>query len=321
MDSTMSKLLVLAAIAMPVLGSCGSRTHLSTRAEDGEVKINTFGYAGAIGPENWFALDTAKNGLCATGTRQSPIDMVEGQFHVLDAADIVLEIPDQPEGTEFENLGTTVEVVMEGKGGILELGGIEYELKQFHVHNPSEHLDNGNFAEMEIHNVFESAAGELAVVGVYVEADVGTALTVAARRRRNVLAEAIAGTNFTIMPSSAVPQTNAVSSPMLETVFESVEEIATPGTKATTKPLVFSEYVAALKAGTFQTYSGSLTTPPCSEGVNWMVATQRLKVSPATLHRVSNVVKFNRRITQNALGEPNVLSFAAGTFSKNATVV
>lgn len=57
-------------------------------------------------------------------------------------------------------------------------------------------------------------------------------------------------------------------------------------------------------------YSGSLTTPPCSEGVSWLVATQKLKVSPASLQRVANVVGFNSRITQNALGQPNVLAFA-----------
>lgn len=200
--------------------------------------------------------------------------MVEGQFHVLDGADIVLEIPDQPEGAEFENLGTTVEVVLEGKGGKLELAGVEYELKQFHVHHPSEHLDNGTSIEsksyhviifpmdafrtnsratVEVHNVFESADGQLAVIGVYVEVDVGSAVTVVTKRRRNALAQAMAGTNFTIMPSSALPETDAISSPMLETVFASVEEIATPGTKVTTSPLSFVEYVEALKAGSFQT--------------------------------------------------------------------
>lgn len=89
------------------------------------------------------ALDVANNALCGVGTRQSPINMVQGQFHAIDPAEIVLEIPDQPAGIEFENLGTTVEGIMEGLGGRLELGGVEYELKQFHVHHPAEHIDNG----------------------------------------------------------------------------------------------------------------------------------------------------------------------------------
>lgn len=68
--------------------------------------------------------------------------MVEGQFHILPAAEVILTIPDQPEGVVFENLGTTVEAVMEGKGATGVIAGIEYELKQFHFHYPSEHLDN-----------------------------------------------------------------------------------------------------------------------------------------------------------------------------------
>ncbi|KAF7533068.1 hypothetical protein G7054_g7407 [Neopestalotiopsis clavispora] len=369
MTQAVQKLLLLGALVAPALGFCGSHTHLSARAEEGEVKINTFGYFGSIGPENWAALDAA-NSLCATGTRQSPINMAEGQFHMLSASDLTLEIPDQAGGAEFENLGTTVEVVLEGKGGKMALAGVEYELKQFHIHHPSEHLDNGTSVEskfsssrtyvvvtlknmtvfdlatrltlislflslVEVHNVFESADGQLAVIGVYVESDLGSPVTTIAKSRRAATsrrqeeagAALPAGApSFTIMASSALPETEAVLSPMLETVFEKVEEVAAPGSKVTTGPLVFSEYVAAIMSGGFQScswladenrvsstcrYSGSLTTPPCSEGVNWLVATQKLKVSAAAVRRVSSVVKFNSRITQNLLGEPNILNFAA----------
>ncbi|KAF3019424.1 hypothetical protein E8E14_013050 [Neopestalotiopsis sp. 37M] len=321
MTQAVQKLLLLGALVAPALGFCGSHTHLSARAEEGEVKINTFGYFGSIGPENWAALDAA-NSLCATGTRQSPINMAEGQFHMLSASDLTLEIPDQAGGAEFENLGTTVEVVLEGKGGKMALAGVEYELKQFHIHHPSEHLDNGTSVEMEVHNVFESADGQLAVIGVYVESDLGSPVTTVAKSRRAAAATSrrqeeagaalpAGAPSFTIMASSALPETEAVLSPMLETVFAKVEEVAAPGSKVTTGPLVFSEYVAAIMSGGFQSYSGSLTTPPCSEGVNWLVATQKLKVSAAAVRRVSSVVKFNSRITQNLLGEPNILNFAA----------
>ncbi|KAI0153818.1 alpha carbonic anhydrase [Pestalotiopsis sp. NC0098] len=311
----MARLLSLGALIAPAVGFCGSHTHLSARAEEGEVKINTFGYFGSIGPENWSTLDAA-NGLCATGTRQSPINMAEGQFHLVGSSDIALEVPDLAAGeAELENLGTTVEVVLEGRGGALTLAGVEYELKQFHVHHPSEHLDDGASVEMEVHNVFESADGQLAVIGVYVESDLGSIVDVAAGRKRSSRRQENAApppTNFTIMASSALPETDAITSPLLEAVFAQVGEVAAPGSKtAVAAPLVFSEYVAALMAGSFQAYSGSLTTPPCSEGVNWLVATQRLKVSPAAVRRVSDVVKFNSRITQNLLGEPNILDVAA----------
>lgn len=90
---------------------------------------------------NWVALAPETNSICATGMRQSPINMVDGVFHMVPSSDIKLEIPDFTEGAEFENLGTTVEVV--AKGGSLQLSEANYTLRQFHFHLPSEHLDNG----------------------------------------------------------------------------------------------------------------------------------------------------------------------------------
>ena len=60
---------------------------------------------------------------------------------MLSSSDIQVEIPDFTEGTEFENLGTTIEVI--AKGGSMTLGEKQYTLQQFHFHLPSEHLDNG----------------------------------------------------------------------------------------------------------------------------------------------------------------------------------
>ena len=91
---------------------------------------------------NWLSLDAA-NVACSTGRSQSPIDMREGQFTVIPAANLQLNIPDIAE-TEFENLGTTVEVIVpEGSGAGIVVDGTPFALKQFHFHLPSEHLDNG----------------------------------------------------------------------------------------------------------------------------------------------------------------------------------
>lgn len=67
--------------------------------------------------------------------------MTAGSFQMVQAADVKIDIPDMTAGTEFENLGTTVEVI--AKGGKMSTAGIDFDLKQFHFHLPSEHLDNG----------------------------------------------------------------------------------------------------------------------------------------------------------------------------------
>jgi carbonic anhydrase len=67
--------------------------------------------------------------------------MVGDVFTLAQGADVQLTVNDMPDGAEFENLGTTIEVITQG--GTLTVAGKTFELQQFHFHLPSEHLDNG----------------------------------------------------------------------------------------------------------------------------------------------------------------------------------
>lgn len=135
-----SLMVVAAASVTPVWSLCSHNTFLHPREEGKVVEVKKFGYTGVTGPLFWSSL-APENTVCSTGTRQSPIDMREGSFNMLSSSDIQVEIPDFTEGTEFENLGTTIEVI--AKGGSMTLGEKQYTLQQFHFHLPSEHLDNG----------------------------------------------------------------------------------------------------------------------------------------------------------------------------------
>ncbi|KAF5024507.1 hypothetical protein F66182_3447 [Fusarium sp. NRRL 66182] len=325
-------LILLGTLASEAIASCAYGTLLHPRAEDGTVEVNDFGYTGQTGPTNWVNLDPEANALCSTGVNQSPVDMVAGSFAVVPAAALSLSIPDMTEGTEFENLGTTVEVVA-GQGS-MTFRNVSYTLQQFHFHLPSEHLNDGTSMAMEMHMVWESANSEIAVVGVFIDVEAGAAggsgggnstappspvFTPAARRlsRRDSFRKGvnqkqekrqlpgIEGSFFHVNS----PSTSAVTaSTLLETVFGSVQEIERPGTLTETQPLVMSELVNTLSAGSFQTYEGSLTTPPCSEGVRWLVSDQKLSIQASTFHSVQSVIGFNSRFPQGALGEPNALS-------------
>ena len=70
--------------------------------------------------------------------------MVAGAFTEAPASSINLQIANIAEA-EFENLGTTIEVVPVNPAvlGTAEIGGQQFQLQQFHFHLPSEHLDNG----------------------------------------------------------------------------------------------------------------------------------------------------------------------------------
>ncbi|CAK7224390.1 hypothetical protein SCUCBS95973_005500 [Sporothrix curviconia] len=333
--------LALAALASRSLASCAYGTHLSPRAEEGEVPIGNFGYNGATGPTNWLAIDPAANALCATGTRQSPVDMVAGGFPKVAGTAINLQLNDLPDGAEFENLGTTVEVVAEN-GGTMTIPRVgDFTLQQFHFHLPSEHLDNGTSQAMEMHMVWEGANASVAVLSAYIglvdQNGAGAGQSVAAgiagaaaklrrgrptkqdrrdlvrqRQAASVTADATAvGEVEAVAAATAAASTAATA--LLETVLNEVDKISTPGTATKTPALVLSELTALLTAGEFQSYTGSLTTPPCTEGVNWLVSTQKLSIEPSTFVKARNVIGFNARFPQNTLGQTNLLQLSAGT--------
>ncbi|KAG8670400.1 hypothetical protein FPOAC2_09759 [Fusarium poae] len=322
--------LLLGAFASKAMASCAYGTLLHPRAEDGTVEVNTFGYTGKIGPTNWVALDPAANAVCSTGVNQSPIDMVPGANAMIPASQLNLEIPDMIEGTEFENLGTTVEVIA-GQGS-MRFGNTSFTLQQFHFHLPSEHLDAGKSQAMEMHMVWESEDAKIAVVGVFIDVEDGAGGSTPTAPGNSTGATLKKKDGFVKMVRKSTPHTHdhdkrelpavggsffhvnapataaTSSSNLLETVFSSVGEISEPGTLTKTKSLNMAELVSTLAAGSFQTYEGSLTTPPCSEGVRWLVSDQKLAIKTSTFNSVRDVIGFNSRFPQGALGEPNALA-------------
>lgn len=117
-----------------------------------------------------------------------------------------------------------------------------------------------------MHMVFQSAAEEIAVVGVYIDIDVGssTASAPAPPPLTTLVPPPPSKRKVQVMPHAAVNQSKPLTSVMLETLFSSVEEIAKPGTKTTTKPLIMSELVKAVTSGTLKAYVSPL--PSCRAG-------------------------------------------------------
>lgn len=124
---------------------------------------------------------------------------------------------------------------------------------------------------MEMHMVWETAAGEIAVVAAFVDLDNGAeaATTTAAPAAGNLrrghhphsprrapepgpAADGAFGGISGFLTTPMLRPAAGVSSTLLETVFSQVEEIATPGSVVKTEPLVMSELVDTLVAGSFQ---------------------------------------------------------------------
>lgn len=144
----------------------------------------------------------------------------------------------------------------------ISLTGKTYDLVQFHFHRPSEEKVNGQRFDMVAHLVHKSDDGQLAVVAVLLE-----------RGSENPFIQSV----WNYMPL----EKNAAVEP--------------PGIAINPADL--------LPAGrSYYTYMGSLTTPPCTEGVLWLVMKQPVQVSPEQINIFSRLYRNNARPIQPAAG-------------------
>jgi len=144
----------------------------------------------------------------------------------------------------------------------ISLTGKTYELVQFHFHRPSEEKVNGQRFDMVAHLVHKADDGQLAVVAVLLE---------------HGSENAFIQTLWNNMP------------------LEKDLPVAPPTTLVDLNTLLPT-------SRNYYTYMGSLTTPPCSEGVLWLVMKQPIQVSQDQINIFSRLYKNNARPIQPTSG-------------------
>ncbi|KIH93379.1 carbonic anhydrase [Sporothrix brasiliensis 5110] len=294
-----SQITAFAASLSAASASCLSGTKLAARAADGTVPISTFNYTGAGGPLNWYSLNTSANSACSRGKFQSPIDIVTQAIGYASTASLNFSVP-AVASAKFENLGTNVEVVV---NGTLVTSNLTYELAQLHFHTPSEHRIDEEYFPLEVHFVFESEASSWPNV---IHASTGSVFALLLYTMLTDPASDIAVVAFVFQLSQF-----GYSAPLFDSVFAHLDDIAKPGTFTKTGPLDFAGLEKHFNDHGVYAYSGSLTTPPCSENVAWYISTEPVPLNVQTYNAVKKVVKFNARYTQNALGLDNLLELSA----------
>jgi carbonic anhydrase len=231
----------------------------SRRDPDGAGEL-PFGYSGVTGPLNWANLN-ANNTLCSTGQNQSPTNIAtdESEWALTTQLNLIDSIK-----RKITYDGLTIELDEEPEGEERTqavFNGELYTLAQWHHHTPSEHRINDMHYPMEIHFVFRTAdtPPKSAVLGFVVELSNG--------------------------PGDAVFQA-------IEPYLSSLGEI---DSEAEIEALDYSGLRKAFVESTIFTYAGSLTTPPCSEGVSWYVVDKPLEISVDQYLAYKSILKFNSR--------------------------
>ncbi len=162
----------------------------------------------------------------------------------------------------LENNGHTI-VVHVDPGSYIVAGAIRYDLVELDFRHPGEETVKRKFSDMSVQLLHKSADGKMAIVAV--------------RMLENQnFPNATLATLWQHLPASAGKT-------------EKVAAMINPG--------------GLLPADRgYWTYMGSLTTPPCTEGVRWFVFEQQVTLSRDQLRAFANIYKMNTREIQDPHG-------------------
>lgn len=143
-------------------------------------------------------------------------------------------------------------------GSSIQLDGLLYRLVELHFHATSEHTLEGTKYPAELHFVHKTFDGHVAVIGVLLE--------------RGTKPDAAWGSVIDALASAPAVGGAEVKKLQLQQIMPRDMEV--------------------------YRYQGSLTTPPCSEGVKWSLVTEPVKVSAKQLAKLTKRYSANSRAVQ-----------------------
>lgn len=205
---------------------------------------------------------------CKLGKEQSPIDIQTAEKADLPA--LQFEYKSEPLKYLINN-GYTIRVNYHdapGTGSALIVDGKRYQLTQFHFHHPSEEYVHGKPYEMEAHFMHQAADGKVAGVVVFLKA--------------------------------------GAANPTVQQLWDHMpkaesKELEIAGVEVNPSALLPRD-------GSYYVYTGSVTAPPCTEGVDWFVLKTPVEISSAQIaafaelypHDVRPLQPLNRRIVKES---------------------
>ncbi len=170
-----------------------------------------------------------------------------------------IDIQYEPTPFTLVNNGHTVQANATTQNNSILIEGNKYDLAQFHFHTPSEHQFNGQNYNMELHLVHKNKNGKIAVLGVMIQ-----------EGKKNEKLAPI----WDVLPKKKTGEDISVKQPIdLQDILPQEQ--------------------------TSFHYNGSLTTPPCTEQVEWVVFKQPIEMSKEQIKLFQQVFPDNHRPVQS----------------------
>jgi carbonic anhydrase len=272
------RLLVASALLLLACRSHGGGTAAPT-AVTASARPAHWGYEGDLGPSSWSTLSPAY-AACAASKLQSPVDLPEtgGQ------GTAAWTLNYKGTALKIAHHEHVTDILDNGhtiqvtveEGSTLVTERGTYHLKQFHFHTPSEHTLGGKSFPMEAHFVHQNDAGGFAVVSV-------------------LFAEGAANANLAKLIAN-FPRAKGDS--------RSVPEVK----------LDLAMHLPATNVALY--YTGSFTTPPCTDDVEWLVFRTPIAASAEQLETFAARLNHNNRPIQPTNERPIVAGAVADGFTK-----
>ncbi|XP_047335354.1 alpha carbonic anhydrase 7-like [Impatiens glandulifera] len=203
------------------------------------------------GPSKWGDLNKEWE-TCKNGTIQSPIDLFPDRLTIVRNRQH-WEMNYISTQATLNNSGHDISLHwVFGEAGSIKINGTEFFLKQTHWHIPSEHTINGIRYDMEMHMVHISTDKKIAVIGIFYKLGFTDPFLYQVMKRASNISEKGTGKNIGII------------NPNLINIW---------------------------KRHMHYRYIGSLTTPPCTEGVIWTIKRRVRTVSDKQIELLRGAVQ------------------------------
>ncbi|XP_010696307.2 alpha carbonic anhydrase 7 isoform X1 [Beta vulgaris subsp. vulgaris] len=187
---------------------------------------------------------------CRTGRYQSPIDLLHRRVQVIPKSAEIVKFYNAGNAT-VRNRGHDIMIEWEGEDSKIQINGTTYILRQCHWHSPSEHTINGSRFAAELHLVHQTPDNNsIAVIGLLYK----------------------------------LGKPNR----FLTTLMEKLELV--PNALDRTNAGEINPGEIKLRGRKYYRYMGSLTTPPCTEGVLWTLDRRIATISEGQVAKMREVV-------------------------------